>query len=300
MEGTTESKDSFLPGENGGKEPCIPQVPLQDIPDPSGTCLLPGVFVMTGPSSVNVGPSGSIAGTHIRNISRPPAPSELCERLPYTSSTPCGAVREFPAADTLFAACSGRLSAVGHDRAYHHFLSRGETIWVPQDTIRISIQRSRYNTYLDTYRNTVRCQRDVMSSMKAETPVIRSPAHNLLLQWMEYLLLQLPMLSQDVTLLSYIRVFPSIWSEKKYVFQLVSFKNTCVYSFLWIAIHWVCHINVNRSDKISMHCDARLNRYTPIPVPFPTFDACPGIGPQIRAMSAPPGLRMLLPRHPLR
>ena len=27
-----------------------------------------------------------------------------------------------------------------------------------------------------------------MSSMKAETPVIRSPAHNLLLQWMEYLL----------------------------------------------------------------------------------------------------------------
>ena len=65
-----------------------------------------------------------------------------------------------------------------------------------------------------------------MSSMKTETPVIRSLAHNLLLQWMEYLLLQLPMLSQDVTLLSYIRVFPSIWSEKKYVFQLVLFKNT--------------------------------------------------------------------------
>ena len=82
--------------------------------------------------------------------------------------------------------------------------ARGVTIRVPHDTIRISIQRSRYNTYLDTYLNTVRCQRDVMSSMKAETPVIRSPAHNLLLQWMEYLLLQLPMLSQDVTLLSYI------------------------------------------------------------------------------------------------
>ena len=61
--------------------------------------------------------------------------------------------------------------------------SRGVTIQVPHDTIRISIQRSRYNTYLDTYLNTVRCQRDVMSSMKAETPVIRSPAHNLLLQW---------------------------------------------------------------------------------------------------------------------
>ena len=94
-------------------------------------------------------------------------------------------------------------------------LIRGVTIRVPQDTIRISIQRSRYNTYL----NTVRCQRDVMSSMKAETPVIRSPAHNLLLQWMEYILLQLPMLSQDVTLLSYIRVFPSIWSEKSMCFN---------------------------------------------------------------------------------
>ena len=90
---------------------------------------------------------------------------------------------------------------------------------MPHATIRISIQRSRYNTYLDTYLNTVRRQRDDMSSMKAETPVIRSPAHNLLLQWMEYLLLQLPMLSQDVTLLSYIRVFPSIWSEKTMCFN---------------------------------------------------------------------------------
>ena len=107
--------------------------------------------------------------------------------------------------------------------------TRGIMIRVPHDTIRISIQRSQYNTYLDTYLNTVRCHRDVMSSMKAETPVIRSPAHNLLLQWMEYLLLQLPMLSQDVTLLSYITVFLSIWSEIT-VFQLVSFKNTCVYS----------------------------------------------------------------------
>ena len=140
--------------------------------------------------------------------------------------------------------------------------SRGVTIRVLHDTIRISIQRSRYNTYLNTYLNTVRCQRDVMSSMKAETPVIRSPAHNLLLQWMEYLLLKLPMLSQDVTLLSYIRVFPSIWSEKNYVFQLVSFKNTCVYSFLWITKHWVCRIDTNRSDKISMHRDAPVNGYT--------------------------------------
>ena len=48
------------------------------------------------------------------------------------------------------------------------------------------------------------------------------------------------------------------------MFQLVSFKNTCVYSFLWIAIQWVCRIDTNRSDKISMHRDAPVNRYTPI------------------------------------
>ena len=70
---------------------------------------------------------------------------------------------------------------------------RGVTIRVPHDTIRISIQRSRYNTYLDMYLNTVTCQMDVMSSMKAGTPVIRSTAQNLLLQWMELLLLQLPL-----------------------------------------------------------------------------------------------------------
>ena len=34
---------------------------------------------------------------------------------------------------------------------------------------------------------------------------------------------------------------------------------------------------------------------SPLPVSFPTFDACPGIGPHIRALSAPPGLRMPLP-----
>ena len=37
---------------------------------------------------------------------------------------------------------------------------------------------------------------------------------------------------------------------------------------------------------------------SPLPVPFRTFDACPGIRPYIRALSAPPRLRMPLPRHP--
>ena len=54
--------------------------------------------------------------------------------------------------------------------------------------------------------------------------------------------------------------------KKNYVFQLDSYKNTCVYSFLWIAIHWVCRIDTNRSDKISMHRDAPVNRYTPVGV----------------------------------
>ena len=96
--------------------------------------------------------------------------------------------------------------------------ARGVTIWVPHDTIRISIQRSRYDTYLATYLSTVRCQRDPVSSMKTETPVIRSTAHNLLLQWMEYLLLQLPLVGgkHDFAQLFqvYIRLFPSTWSEK--------------------------------------------------------------------------------------
>ena len=32
---------------------------------------------------------------------------------------------------------------------------------------------------------------------------------------------------------------------------------------MWIAIHWVCCIDTNRRDKISMHRDAPVNRYTP-------------------------------------
>ena len=95
---------------------------------------------------------------------------------------------------------------------------RGVTIRVPHDTIRNSIQRSRYDTYLDTYLNTVRCQRDAVSSMKTETPVIRNTVHNLLFQWMEYLLLQLPLVERkhDFAQLFqvYIRLFPSTWSEK--------------------------------------------------------------------------------------
>ena len=95
---------------------------------------------------------------------------------------------------------------------------RDVTIRVPHDTIRISIQRSRYDTYLDTYLSTVGGQREAVRSMKTETPVIRSTAHNLLLQWMEYLLWQLPLVGRkhDFAQLFqvYIRLFLSTWSEK--------------------------------------------------------------------------------------
>ena len=44
----------------------------------------------------------------------------------------------------------------------------GVMIQMPHDMILISIQRSRYDMYLDTYLNTVRCKRDIMSSIKAD------------------------------------------------------------------------------------------------------------------------------------
>ena len=62
MEGLTESENSPLLGETSDQEPCIPQISLQDIPEPSGTCPQPGVVVMMEPSSFHVGPSSSMLG----------------------------------------------------------------------------------------------------------------------------------------------------------------------------------------------------------------------------------------------
>ena len=103
----------------------------------SGTCPLPGVVVMTEPSSVHLGPSGSVPETTSMTSQGPQLlPSSVKDPL-WSSSTPCGAVWEFPAADMPFAACTGGLSAVSHaehrgsdlvhvwltDRACRHFLS---------------------------------------------------------------------------------------------------------------------------------------------------------------------------------
>ena len=137
--------------------------------------------------------------------------------------------------------------------------ARGVTIRVPHDTIRISIQRSRYDMYLDTYLSTVRCQRDTVSSMKTETPVIRSTAHNLLLQWMEYLLLQLPLVGRKHDFAQffqvYIRLFPSTWSEKmcfdwsfsRIVMHIVSCESRYDGSVVSI------HIVVTKYRCIAMH-----------------------------------------------
>ena len=90
MKGPTESKNSPLLGENGGQEPCIPQVPLQDITDlrnlSSAGCRRDDRAFC---------PRGSVrfrAGNHVHDFKRASAPSELCERPPCSSSTPCGAV----------------------------------------------------------------------------------------------------------------------------------------------------------------------------------------------------------------
>ena len=58
-----------------------------------------------------------------------------------------------------------------------------------------------YNSYLDVevsiwfvswyVSKHSKMPKEVVSSMKADTPVIRSTVHSLLLQWMEYLLLEL-------------------------------------------------------------------------------------------------------------
>ena len=65
-------------------------------------------------------------------------------------------------------------------------------------------------------------------------------------------------LNRNTTLLSI-----SINLINKRVFWLIVFKNTCAYSFMWIPIYWVCRINMNHRDKISMHHDAPVNHYSP-------------------------------------
>ena len=94
-----------------------------------------------------------------------------------------------------------------------------------------------------------------MSSMKAEAPVIRSAAHNLLLQWMEYLLLQLPLVEPK-------RNFDELYQRisinlirKKHVFWLILFKNTSIVSCesWYIGSAVSMHIVVTKYWYIAMH-----------------------------------------------
>ena len=126
---------------------------------------------------------------------------------------------------------------------------RRVTIWDPH-ILDLCIE-IRIVLYLNTYSGTVRCQWNIVNSMKAETPEIRRTGHNLLLQWMEYLLLQLPLVESkhDFAELN-TKLFPSIWSEKKYVFWLILITNTCAYSFMWITIPWVRRFDMYHSDYL--------------------------------------------------
>ena len=115
---------------------------------------------------------------------------------------------------------------------------------------------SRKDLYLDIevaiqYVSTVRCQRDIMSSMKAETHVIRSTVQNLLLQYMESLLLQL-LLVEPIRDFTELYQSISIIMIRKYVFGLILFKNTYAYDFMWIAIHWVCRIDTYCSQCLKL------------------------------------------------
>ena len=92
---------------------------------------------MTEPSFVHVGPSGSVPETtFMTSIGPQLLPSSVKDPHAHPL-TPCGAIREFPAVDTPFAACTGGHSAVSHaehrgsdlvhvwwrDRACRHLLS---------------------------------------------------------------------------------------------------------------------------------------------------------------------------------
>ena len=102
-----------------------------------------------------------------------------------------------------------------------------------------------------------------MSSMKEDTPVIRSTAHNLPLQ---YPLLQLQLAEPKC---DFAELYQSISINLiiKKVFWLILF-NTCAYSFMWIVIHWIHCIDTYHSDKISVHRNGPVNRYTLSKLPF--------------------------------
>ena len=68
-------------------------------------------------------------------------------------------------------------------------------------------------------------------------------------------------LNQNMILLSYIRVFPSIWSEKNVCFDLSFSRYFCLFFHVNGDIHSVYPIDMYR-DKISVHHDAPVNHYT--------------------------------------
>ena len=87
--------------------------------------------------------------------------------------------------------------------------------------------------------------------------------YNLLIQWMEYLPLQLPLVEPQRDFAELYQSISINLIRKKYVLWFIFAKNTYAYSFMWLEQHWVCHIDRYHSDKMLVHRDALVNRYTP-------------------------------------
>ena len=60
-------------------------------------------------------------------------------------------------------------------------------------------------------------------------------------------------------------------NRKKTCFWLILLKNTCAYSFMWIAIHWVYCIDTYHSDKMLVHQWIII----PLPTPHKTYVVLP-------------------------
>ena len=67
---------------------------------------------------------------------------------------------------------------------------------------------------------------------------------------MEHLLLQLLLVEPKRDFAELYQSISINQIRKKYVFLFTLFKNTCAYNYMWIAIQWVCRIDMYHSNKI--------------------------------------------------
>ena len=134
------------------------------------------------------------------------------------------------------------------------------TLWVHYNTVRILIQMWQYDTNCNMYLSAITKS---WRWVRKQRHVIRSTAHNLILLSVPLLLLLwLPMLAEPKQrfVIYCTRTFSAIWWEKFICFHWSILWMIAHHSSICIAIYWVSH---NDTDKVSMHGDSRVNRYTP-------------------------------------